>query len=599
MSRRSRSRVPVVIVVVLLWIGLVGTAGGPTTSPTSTVPRETVETFAQLNQLLEELIQLVSEPGLDTSALAAKLDEAHGLFAGLLTSLPTVYGVPFLDLFNSLYSVGASLDDASLLADQGATGPWAGFGYYLAVDNARREKNLLEWAMTGGRLHVQLSCPNGKALVTVFPGFNCHELRAKLNELLAAGTCVALTWQEPIGYLPDPSVAFGGPTAAQLSECLGTSYPTAPTFELDPQADPDDPTYTEQHTLGDPTGAVHTPQVPTAPHSSYVDSAFALDIVAGEWIRYDASEALEWGDVLKPCLKVKELCRRTNVDWLIYGPEWTLASTYSTTLDPADYRTDCLSSFSTAGWLDIDPTSFAMSGTYTAELWVGGQHSANHTFQVAGADNRPPFVNNDFYAIDEDSVLNAQDQPLTWNDIDPDVDPLIVQLVVSPAHGVADVTEDGRFVYTPNLNYYGVDGFRYEAIDPAGLSRTGDVTILVNPVNDAPTAVDDEFVFSSQDLGPDGTLRIPAPGVLANDVDPDRDVLSMADYTLPEAYTGSVTVSSDGSIVAIVNLAASDALPDDRWTLTAGESVDLFSYNTFDGTAKSNTATVRIRMESE
>jgi hypothetical protein len=98
--------------------------------------------------------------------------------------------------------------------------------------------------------------------VTAYPGFDRHELLSKLNGLLAAGQYVPLTWQEPIGYIPDPNVAFSGPIAVQVVNCLGTSYPPSATFEWDPLADPTDPKFSEHHAFGGPTEAVHVPQTP-------------------------------------------------------------------------------------------------------------------------------------------------------------------------------------------------------------------------------------------------------------------------------------------------------------------------------------------------
>jgi hypothetical protein len=242
--------------------------------------------------------------------------------------------------------------------------------------------------------------------------------------------------------------------------------------------------------------------------------------------------------------------------------------------------------------MNLNPGSFAMSATHTAELWVDEQHSANHTFQIAGADNRSPYVNDDLYTMDEDCVLDARDHRLTVNDIDPDFDPLIAPLAVPPVHGIVDVTEDGAFIYTPKANYYGVDGFTHEAIDPADMSGTGHVAVLVNPDNDPPTAFDDEFVFSPQAIGVDDTLRIPAPGVLANDVDPDLDLLIASDPTTLEPYEAVVVFMTDGSI----EIPATTAVTREEPTASG----DIYcTYEVSDGSARSNRATSRIRLESE
>jgi hypothetical protein len=153
MGRGNRLLGPMVIYAVLLCTAFAVVVGAHTT-----VSQETVEELGRLNRLLDQLIQVLQSPDLQLSGLPAKLDEAHPAFDELLESFPDVNGISFLDLFDRLYSVGSSPNDATVLANQGATGPWAGFGYCLAADNARREKNLLEWAMTGVRLKQQLPC---------------------------------------------------------------------------------------------------------------------------------------------------------------------------------------------------------------------------------------------------------------------------------------------------------------------------------------------------------------------------------------------------------------------------------------------------------
>src|SRR5262249_531267 len=47
---------------------------------------------------------------------------------------------------------------------------------------------------------------------------------------------------------------------------------------------------------------------------------------------------------------------------------------------------------------------------------------------------------------------------------------------------------DGSFTYTPAGNYNGLDSFAYVAADGKGNFDLGTVTVVVTPVNDAPTA---------------------------------------------------------------------------------------------------------------
>ena len=117
------------------------------------------------------------------------------------------------------------------------------------------------------------------------------------------------------------------------------------------------------------------------------------------------------------------------------------------------------------------------------------------------------------------------------NDTDPDGDTLTAALVTGPTHGTLTGTStDGAFTYTPNANFAGTDTFTYTVADAGGLtSNIATVTITVTSIdNDAPVAVNDTYTTTE-----DTALTIPAPGVLANDTDPDGDPLTAALVTGP------------------------------------------------------------------
>lgn len=92
---------------------------------------------------------------------------------------------------------------------------------------------------------------------------------------------------------------------------------------------------------------------------------------------------------------------------------------------------------------------------------------------------------------------------------------------------------------------------------------------LPNP----PTAVDDEYSVDE-----DATLDEPAPGVLANDSDPQGQPLSAVLLTGPSS--GSLTLNADGSFTYVPNANFHGA--------------DSFTYKASDGTFDSAPATVRI-----
>jgi len=560
--------------VILIAVSLPLYAGTQTTG--QQIPEETLQTLGELNQLLEGMQDGVSNGEMTPAEFRAELDRAFDAFEAVIGGLPEVHGVPFADVFARLFEVLFALNSLGVMHGEGNTIP---NNYLATLDEGLSSKNLLEWTMGGGMATQQLACPNGKALVVVYSGFDCYELKSKIRELIDAGKCVAVTWDEPLGFTPTTPGA-AGPVATQVLACLGSTFQTGPTFQLDPKADIADPASGEAYTFGDATAMVRKAAPVTSSHPALKDSALALETSRGTPTVYvDPAQPLQPGQVIHPWYSIDNLCSPVDIEWRYYGPGGTLAYVDKSSLDPMKMAgTNCLSNYASSGWTSLNPAAFGTEGVYNVELWFGGQYSALHTLRMAGSGPLDPIVFDDFYTTDEDTVLNATDRPLTGNDADPNGDPLSVELATPPGHGNVVLNPDGTFEYTPSTDFYGVDWFTYSASDPGGLSSVGEATILVNPANDAPLAQDDVFWFapgadlkveawtiSTQSgtwtqvptLGADGpTLTIPRPGVLANDRDPDNDLLVVSDVTIPDEYAGAVMINGDGSaIVAIDKIA--------------------------------------------
>jgi FtsP/CotA-like multicopper oxidase with cupredoxin domain len=83
--------------------------------------------------------------------------------------------------------------------------------------------------------------------------------------------------------------------------------------------------------------------------------------------------------------------------------------------------------------------------------------------------------------------------------------------------------------WRPTNAQVGTQAVTVRATDPTGLSTTQSYNIIVANVNDAPVAVNDAY-----EMIKGTTLRKTAPGVLANDKDPDvGDTLIMGEWGLP------------------------------------------------------------------
>ncbi|NOG48609.1 MAG: tandem-95 repeat protein [Chloroflexi bacterium] len=189
--------------------------------------------------------------------------------------------------------------------------------------------------------------------------------------------------------------------------------------------------------------------------------------------------------------------------------------------------------------------------------------------------NDAPVAVDDAYATDEDTALNVAAPGVLTNDTDVDGDTLTAVLVVGPTNGTLTLNGDGSFIYTPNANFNGSDTFTYKANDGTADSNVATVTITVNPVNDAPVAVDDAYTTDE-----DTALNIAAPGVLTNDTDIDGDTMTAVLVVGPT--NGTLTLNGDGSFI---------------YTPNAGfNGSDSFTYRASDGTLLSNIATVTLNV---
>ena len=62
--------------------------------------------------------------------------------------------------------------------------------------------------------------------------------------------------------------------------------------------------------------------------------------------------------------------------------------------------------------------------------------------------------------------------------VDPEGDALSFEITTQPGKGTVELTEDGRFVYTPETNRKGRDYFGYRAVDETG-ARSQEATVII------------------------------------------------------------------------------------------------------------------------
>jgi hypothetical protein len=222
------------------------------------------------------------------------------------------------------------------------------------------------------------------------------------------------------------------------------------------------------------------------------------------------------------------------------------------------------------------PANFYGSDSFSYFANDGLQNSsvpATVSITVNPINDAGPVAVDDAYSVNEDTLLSVDaSSGVLANDTDVDNDPLTAILVAEsgPAHGTLTFNSDGSFTYQPEPDFNGPDTFSYRANDGMLDSDTpAIVTLMVNPVNDPPLAVDD-----SATTGSNQSVVI---DVLGNDTDPDGDTLVIDSVT--QGANGAV--ANNGTDVTYT--------PNPDFT-----GPDAFTYTISDGNGGFDSATVNV-----
>ncbi|WP_445777224.1 Ig-like domain-containing protein [Shewanella sp.] len=201
---------------------------------------------------------------------------------------------------------------------------------------------------------------------------------------------------------------------------------------------------------------------------------------------------------------------------------------YSYTLIASDTAEDVLtySALTLPSWLSFNETTTSLTGVPSRD--DVGSHSISlkvidarglsdiQSFTlVVNAVNSIPVADNANVSLDEDTSLS-----IIFTATDDDGDALTYEVVAQPSSGTFD-KHGSAWLYTPNADFNGDDSVSFIAKDAESSSEPAVVSITVNPLNDEPMAVDDNYSLSLSDNS-SYTMA-----VLDNDTDVDGDTLTI------------------------------------------------------------------------
>ena len=210
-------------------------------------------------------------------------------------------------------------------------------------------------------------------------------------------------------------------------------------------------------------------------------------------------------------------------------------------------------------------------GTDTFTYRASNGQNSNVAAVTLTVTPRPPTAVADSYSVESGTTLTVTAPGVLGNDTNPGGGPLTAVLTEQPVHGAVSLAADGSFTYTPTIDMATQDSFRYRA-DNGLVSNVAVVTIAIIEPDGPPVAVDDSYSTPAGQA-----LTVAAPGVLANDVNPQPGAMTASLATGPAH--GTVTLNANGGLT---------------YTPQAGyQGADSFTYRADNGQS-SNVATVRI-----
>ncbi len=244
--------------------------------------------------------------------------------------------------------------------------------------------------------------------------------------------------------------------------------------------------------------------------------------------------------------------------------------------------------------LDVGETDTDTFG-YTVSDGNGGSDTATVTVTINGVNDLPIAVD-DTDSTDEDTLVSVS---VLGNDDDPDDSDrnILVITAFDSTGSTAGISINGSAIdYDPSGRFDDLDigesetvSFTYTISDDSNAEATASVTVTINGVNDAPTAVDDDESTTGDAVTDEDTAT--TIDVLENDLDPDDQGILTASL-LSDAGISGGTLTDNGNGTFTFDPAG------DFETLDVDESDSVtFTYTASDDNGATSTATVTITID--
>ncbi len=198
-----------------------------------------------------------------------------------------------------------------------------------------------------------------------------------------------------------------------------------------------------------------------------------------------------------------------------------------------------------------------LSGLFLFAVLISGAFSSSLAFAQVG-----PIAEDDFYSVNEDSILTVTPPGVLLNDTSIDSD-IFAIIQTSVGFGTLTLNLDGSFTYQPNQNFDSIDSFTYVATNGTHNSNNATVTLFVNPVNDSPIAQND-----TASTPEDTPVIIP---VLNNDSDVDANSLTVNSVT--QGANGIIT--TNGTVVTYTPNLNFNGIDSFTYTVSDGILADI------------------------